>query len=262
MQQQHHRRGRSESQIIHHFNPHPPNPNQPEPSVSPKLEEWEDIITRSRSYSHSSIGSSSAISKSFTISSRTTPATKAAANKRRKEGNEARYLCEMCGESFTRRYNLRGHQRAHKGEKPFACEFPGCTSSFARAHDQKRHYKLHLGIKDYNCKVCGKAFIRLDALQRHHKSDAGQGCFYELKSKGELSYEHDSNLSLPPLDPQQPQHQQNIQLDPQQQQQQQHLRLDSQPPPQQQNLQLDPQQTALGIMNPAYEFCVGISGEL
>ncbi|KAA1136759.1 hypothetical protein PGTUg99_003380 [Puccinia graminis f. sp. tritici] len=31
----------------------------------------------------------------------------------------------MCGESFTRRYNLRGHQRAHKGEKPFACGYPG-----------------------------------------------------------------------------------------------------------------------------------------
>ncbi|KAG0148742.1 hypothetical protein CROQUDRAFT_40948 [Cronartium quercuum f. sp. fusiforme G11] len=116
---------------------------------------------RERSYSHSSLSSV----QSLSLASRTTPATKAAAAKRRKEGTEARYVCELCGETFTRRYNLRGHQRAHKGEKPFACGFPGCTSSFARAHDQKRHYKLHLGVKDYNCKACGKAFIRLDVSE-------------------------------------------------------------------------------------------------
>ncbi|WAQ90503.1 hypothetical protein PtA15_12A493 [Puccinia triticina] len=117
----------------------------------------------------------------WSFRSKTTAATKAAAIRRRKVGVAARYICEMCGESFTRRYNLRGHQRAHKGEKPFACGYPGCTSRFARAHDQKRHYKLHLGVKDYSCPVCQKTFIRLDALQRHHKSDAGQACFQELQ---------------------------------------------------------------------------------
>ncbi|KAH9455060.1 hypothetical protein Pst134EA_022536 [Puccinia striiformis f. sp. tritici] len=119
--------------------------------------------------------------------SKTTAATKAAAIRRRKVGVAARYICEMCGESFTRRYNLRGHQRAHKGEKPFACGYPGCNSRFARAHDQKRHYKLHLGVKDYSCPICCKTFIRLDALQRHHKSDAGQACFLELQQRSTTS---------------------------------------------------------------------------
>ncbi|WAR61821.1 hypothetical protein PtB15_12B513 [Puccinia triticina] len=145
--------------------------------------------SRPRSYSHSSSFESedtagSVPNQSFLpieFRSKTTAATKAAAIRRRKVGVAARYICEMCGESFTRRYNLRGHQRAHKGEKPFACGYPGCTSRFARAHDQKRHYKLHLGVKDYSCPVCRKTFIRLDALQRHHKSDAGQACFQELQ---------------------------------------------------------------------------------
>lgn len=42
------------------------------------------------------------------VHSKTTEATKAAAKKRRKEGTEARYVCELCGETFTRRYNLKG----------------------------------------------------------------------------------------------------------------------------------------------------------
>ncbi|KAH9808156.1 hypothetical protein DFH28DRAFT_1196890, partial [Melampsora americana] len=69
-------------------------------------DEWDDILKhsnpRERSYSRLSIGSSIQ-SKSYQINLRTTPATKAVAAKRRKEGNEARYVCEMCGEGFTRR---------------------------------------------------------------------------------------------------------------------------------------------------------------
>lgn len=173
-----------------------PNESWPQQTYSPAPADACLSSSRPRSYSHSSFESEDAgASESPTAPpieyrSRTTAATKAAAVKRRKEGVAARYICEMCGETFTRRYNLRGHQRAHKGEKPFACGFPGCTSRFARAHDQKRHYKLHLGVKDYSCPVCRKTFIRLDALQRHHKSDAGQACFHELQITGKLSQDY------------------------------------------------------------------------
>ncbi|KWU44441.1 hypothetical protein RHOSPDRAFT_6819, partial [Rhodotorula sp. JG-1b] len=72
-----------------------------------------------------------------------------------------------CGETFTRRYNLRGHQRAHKGEKPYQCSYDGCDKSFARAHDCKRHELLHLGVRKYHCSPCKRDFVRLDALHRH-----------------------------------------------------------------------------------------------
>ncbi|PLW46176.1 hypothetical protein PCASD_04198 [Puccinia coronata f. sp. avenae] len=148
-----------------------------------------------RSYLHSSFESKDTAGStphaSFLLlkhRSKTTAATKAAAIRRRKVGVAARYICDMCGESFTRRYNLRGHQQAHKGEKPIACGYPGCNSRFACAHDQKRHYKLHLGVKDYSCLVCQKMFIRLDALQRHqYKSDARQACFQELQQQAGLA---------------------------------------------------------------------------
>ncbi|KAH8922410.1 hypothetical protein BT69DRAFT_1220287 [Atractiella rhizophila] len=86
---------------------------------------------------------------------------------RRKPGTTARFKCEYCGETFTRHYNLKGHIRAHKNERPFVCEFPGCEKAFARAHDRKRHQLLHTGEKKYKCDVCQTAFVRLDALQRH-----------------------------------------------------------------------------------------------
>lgn len=47
-------------------------------------------------------------------------------------------------------------------------------SGFARRHDLKRHELLHTGVKKYQCEACGQMFVRLDALQRHHKSEVGQ----------------------------------------------------------------------------------------
>lgn len=105
----------------------------------------------------------------------TSQATQAASASRRK--SEALFACPIpgCGSTFTRQYNLRGHLRSHADERPYKCDWPGCDKSFARSHDCKRHQNLHLNIKPHTCEQCGKTFARLDALNRHHKSDAG-GC--------------------------------------------------------------------------------------
>lgn len=108
--------------------------------------------------------------------SQTTAATKQAAIARRKPGIEARFACHYCGESFTRAYNLRGHLRAHQGERPFVCDFPGCGKAFARSHDKRRHQDLHSTACKYRCELCNRPFRRLDALNRHHKQEAEQPC--------------------------------------------------------------------------------------
>ncbi|GAA6051458.1 hypothetical protein JCM3770_004542 [Rhodotorula araucariae] len=120
----------------------------------------------------------------FTKESKTTQATIDAAKRRRNANAVAKFVCELCGETFTRRYNLRGHQRAHKGEKPYKCSYDGCDKSFARAHDCKRHELLHLGVRKYHCSPCKRDFVRLDALHRHHRSEVGQVCVKQLQSEG------------------------------------------------------------------------------
>ena len=103
----------------------------------------------------------------------TTSAAQAASVSRRKA--EAQFVCPFpdCSSTFTRQYNLRGHMRSHMDQRPFKCDWPGCGRSFARTHDCKRHQNLHLNIKPYACDSCGKTFARLDALNRHHKSEGG-----------------------------------------------------------------------------------------
>ncbi|KAH8119085.1 hypothetical protein DFH11DRAFT_1464474, partial [Phellopilus nigrolimitatus] len=107
----------------------------------------------------------------------TTSATQAASASRRR--NEAHFVCPVpgCGSTFTRRFNLRGHLRSHTEERPYVCEWPGCNKGFARQHDCKRHQALHSSRTTSNvCHGCGKTFSRLDALNRHLRSEGGAEC--------------------------------------------------------------------------------------
>jgi len=106
----------------------------------------------------------------------TTPATEMASQSRRK--NKAPFTCpvEGCGSTFTRQFNLKGHLRSHREERPYVCKWPKCGKGFARQHDCKRHEALHLNIRPFTCDGCGKTFARMDALNRHHKSEGGVEC--------------------------------------------------------------------------------------
>ncbi|KAK1968728.1 hypothetical protein LY78DRAFT_604089 [Colletotrichum sublineola] len=53
----------------------------------------------------------------------------------------ARFRCKMCPKTFTRNINLKGHERSHFGERPFAC--PNCGKAFARLNDCRRHERIH-----------------------------------------------------------------------------------------------------------------------
>ncbi|THH07163.1 hypothetical protein EW145_g3580, partial [Phellinidium pouzarii] len=106
----------------------------------------------------------------------TTHATADASQRRRR--TEANFQCPVpgCGSTFTRHFNLKGHLRSHNEERPFKCKWPGCDKGFARQHDCKRHEQLHLNIRPYTCQGCQRTFARMDALNRHLRSDAGMEC--------------------------------------------------------------------------------------
>jgi len=173
------------------FNPVKPEPAYPgqffdPPNDVPTLMRGPPSPTRSSTASSRGDGSE-IMDNPVHWQSQTTQATKVAAAARRKPGTDAKFICEYCGESFTRQYNLKGHLRAHNGQKPYVCEQIGCDKAFARAHDLKRHMSLHTSVSKYQCLACGRCFKRLDALQRHNKSEAGQICYAKLVEQGVYS---------------------------------------------------------------------------
>ena len=106
----------------------------------------------------------------------TTGRTANASIRRRKQ--DANFACTVpgCNSTFTRGFNLKGHLRSHYEQKPYKCHWPGCDKGFARQHDCKRHEQLHSNYRPFICEGCGKNFARMDALNRHLRSEAGGEC--------------------------------------------------------------------------------------
>ena len=80
---------------------------------------------------------------------------------------------EQCNKAYSRLENLKTHLRSHTGEKPYTCEFPGCSKAFSNASDRAKHqnrthsnevslsYILRLLIK--NCVSVEKGFCSVFA---------------------------------------------------------------------------------------------------
>ncbi|KAG0758824.1 hypothetical protein G6F33_010641 [Rhizopus arrhizus] len=68
-----------------------------------------------------------------------------------KTPSESVFICPDCNHTFHRAHNLKSHQATHSTTKPFQ--------------------KLHTGEKPYQCSNCLRSFSRLDALNRHKKTE-------------------------------------------------------------------------------------------
>ena len=61
------------------------------------------------------------------------------------------------------------HSRAHTGEKPYKCDWPGCNKSYKMSSNLTPHMLTHTGEKPYKCDwpTCKKRFTYPQHLKRH-----------------------------------------------------------------------------------------------
>ena len=57
-----------------------------------------------------------------------------------------KFECAVCKKSLASRQNLKEHSFIHTGEKPYACNYPGCTMSFRQGTHLSAHKKNHQKI--------------------------------------------------------------------------------------------------------------------
>ncbi|KAK0161767.1 hypothetical protein PV327_008182 [Microctonus hyperodae] len=51
--------------------------------------------------------------------------------------------CRYCNRVFPREKSLQAHLRTHTGERPYPCDYPGCTKAFTQSGQLKTHQRLH-----------------------------------------------------------------------------------------------------------------------
>jgi uncharacterized Zn-finger protein len=59
--------------------------------------------------------------------------------------------------------HLEAHKRTHSGERPYACDEPGCTYCATQASALEKHKRLHSGERPFACDAPGCTYYATQA---------------------------------------------------------------------------------------------------
>ncbi|XP_058824846.1 zinc finger protein OZF-like [Topomyia yanbarensis] len=88
---------------------------------------------------------------------------------------ELEHRCEMCGEEFSKEYDLTYHMRIHAADRPFRCEV--CGNRYTRKSELTHHQRSHSSDRPRKCEICGKEFYKTGNLTQHMRSHTGERQF-------------------------------------------------------------------------------------
>ena len=87
---------------------------------------------------------------------------------------EKKHECKTCGHCFEYKYLLARHEIKHSGERKYVCSV--CGKTYTRLDGLKLHMTLkehtdtHSGEKNFCCKICGKTFKLMRSLLDHEST--------------------------------------------------------------------------------------------
>ncbi|XP_062538377.1 zinc finger protein 436-like isoform X2 [Armigeres subalbatus] len=83
----------------------------------------------------------------------------------KKKRNRGHYKCDVCGQEFTRKYDLYTHRKSVHGSTPFQCK--QCMKCFSKQSRLVDHELLHTGIRPFQCPECEKNYATQKGLKGH-----------------------------------------------------------------------------------------------
>lgn len=102
-----------------------------------------------------------------------TSSISAAIHAHRQLHSQGSVLCDTCGYAYADKSTLTKHKRVHNPNRPFSCNFPGCTWRFNTEFMCRAHIRAHTSEGKFRCSHCGYVFRHKHHLQRHEVKTHG-----------------------------------------------------------------------------------------